>query len=117
MQDKHSQPAGSSGLPQNTAAALSYVFGFITGLIFLFLEKENKFIRYHAMQSIVLSVALIVLNTVLGFIPFIGWFFNLLLAPAGLIIWIVCIVKAYQGEWFEFPLAGPFSKAQIEKIS
>ncbi|PTL39429.1 DUF4870 domain-containing protein [Alkalicoccus saliphilus] len=117
MQDKHSSPTSSSGLSQNTAAALSYVLGFITGLIFLFLEKDNKFIRYHAMQSIVISVSLIILNTVLGFIPFIGWFFNLILAPVGLVIWIICIVKAYQGEWFEFPIAGPFSKEQIEKMS
>ncbi|CAM3890529.1 DUF4870 domain-containing protein [Alkalicoccus chagannorensis] len=107
----------SSGLTQNVAAVLAYVLGFITGLIFLFLEKDNKFVRYHAMQSIVLSVAFFVLSTVLGFIPLLGWLLAALLTPVALIVWIVCMIKAYQGQWFEFPLAGPFSKEQVEKMS
>ncbi|WP_147803804.1 DUF4870 domain-containing protein [Alkalicoccus halolimnae] len=117
MQEKQPPSASSSGLSQNTAATLSYVLGFITGLIFLFMEKDNKFVRYHAMQSIVLSVALLVLNTILGFIPIIGWILSILITPAALIIWILCMVKAYQGEWYEFPVAGKFSREQIEKMS
>ena len=56
----------STGLNKNTSAALSYVLGAITGVIFLVLEKD-PFVRFHAMQSIVFSVGYIVLVTVLGF--------------------------------------------------
>ncbi|WP_245411582.1 DUF4870 domain-containing protein [Alkalicoccus urumqiensis] len=117
MSEKQSPQTSSSGLSQNAAATLSYVLGFITGLIFLFMEKDNKFVRFHAMQSIVLSVAFLVLSTVLGFIPIIGWLLGALLSPVALIVWIVCMVKAYQGQWFEFPVAGPFSRDQVNKMS
>ncbi|WP_444684902.1 DUF4870 domain-containing protein [Alkalicoccus luteus] len=117
MSEKNSPPVSSSGLTQSTAATLSYVLGFITGLIFLFLEKDNKFIRFHAMQSIVISVAFLILNTVLSFIPIIGWILAPLLAPVGLVIWILCMVKAYKGEWYEFPWAGKFAREQVDKMS
>lgn len=116
MQEKGTPPVSSSGLDQNTAATLSYVLGFITGLIFLFMEKENKFIRFHAMQSTVISLSLLLLNTVLGFIPIVGWILAALITPVALIIWILCMVKAYQGQWYEFPIAGKFSKDQLEKM-
>ncbi|SDO44894.1 DUF4870 domain-containing protein [Alkalicoccus daliensis] len=116
MQEKGSPPVSSSGLNQNTAATLSYVLGFITGLIFLFLEKDNKFIRYHAMQSIVISLAFLLINTILSFIPIIGWILAPLFAPVALIIWILCMVKAYQGHWYEFPVAGKFAREQVEKM-
>jgi uncharacterized membrane protein len=69
----------STGLEQNTAALLSYLFTWVTGLIFYLLEKDNKYVRFHAMQSIffgiamvVAGVVLVILTTVLRYVPFIG---------------------------------------------
>ncbi|MGO1478964.1 DUF4870 domain-containing protein [Senegalia sp. (in: firmicutes)] len=107
----------SSGLDQNIAAMLSYVFGFITGIIFLVIEKENKFIRFHAMQSIIISGAIFVVGIVIGWIPIIGWLISLLLAPISFVIWIILLIKAYKNEWYEFPIAGKIAKEQVNKIN
>lgn len=105
----------SIGLDQNIAGLLCYLFGFITGLILFLMEKENKFVRFHAMQSIVLSLSIFVISLVSGFIPVVGWMIGLLLAPISFILWIVMMVKAYKGEWFKLPVIGDFAEEQANK--
>ena len=99
------------GLPRNTTAALSYVFGWLTGIVILLLEKD-PFVRFHALQSVVTFGIL----TILAMVPFIG----LVLWPAimivGFVLWLVLIFKAYQGEEFKLPVIGDFAKKQLEKI-
>jgi uncharacterized membrane protein len=63
----------SNGMQANLAALLSYLLGFITGIIFYVIEKDNKFVRFHAMQSTITFGALFVLNTIFTFIPVIRW--------------------------------------------
>src|SRR5690625_1052979 len=96
----------SSGLEQNIAGLLCYVFWFITGIFFLVIEKENRFVRFHAMQSIFLSVALIIISFVLTIIPIIGWLIGLLFFPLTLILWVFMMFKAYKVVWFKFPFIG-----------
>lgn len=108
------QSKTSSGLDQNIAALLSYLLGFVTGIIFLLLEKENRFVRFHALQSIFTSVMLIVLNIVIDFIPFIGWILALLLQPLTLVLFIILLVKAYQGEYFKLPWIGDMVEKQLD---
>src|SRR6185295_308909 len=96
----------SSGLDANLAALLAYVVGWVTGLVFVLIEKENKFVRFHAIQSIALSVVFIVAGIVLGFLPGIGTALVLVLNVGGLVGWIICMVKSYQGEWFKLPVLG-----------
>ena len=93
-------------LPANTSAALSYVLGPITGIIFYLLE-DNQYVRFHASQSI----------AVLGFFWILSFIipFTLILAPlvpvlslVSIILWIVLIVRAYKGEKWEVPLLGQF---------
>ncbi len=103
----------STGIQPNVAGLLSYVLGLITGLIFFLIEKENKFVRFHAMQSIIASAALFVAGFVLAFIPVLGWIVGMLLNLAGLVLWIVCMVKAYQGEWFRIPVVGEIAAKQV----
>lgn len=105
----------STGLDQNIAGLLCYLVGFVTGLIFYLLEKENKFVRFHAMQSIILSLVLFILSIVLGFIPVIGWIGTLLLGPISLVLWIVMMFKAYKGEWFKLPVIGDMAEQQVNK--
>ena len=100
-----------TGLPKNTAAALSYGLGWITGIIFLLIEKE-PFVRFHAMQSI---ITFGVLNIIL-FVPLIGWVLSPLVMIVGFALWLLLIFKAYQGEEFKLPVIGNFAKKQLGKI-
>jgi len=101
----------ASGLPRNTAAALSYLGAWVTGIVFLLIEKD-AFVRFHAMQSTVVFGLL----TVLILIPFIGWILSPLLMIIGFVLWILLIVKAYQGEEFVLPVIGQFAKKQLGKM-
>ncbi len=98
------------GLDENVAGALTYVLGWITGVIFYLMEKESSYVRFHAVQSIALFLPLHVVIIVLGYIPFIGWVISNLLSLLGLVLWIVLIVKAYQGERFKLPVTGDIAE-------
>jgi uncharacterized membrane protein len=110
-------PAGersSTGLDANMAAALAYLAGFITGIVLLIIEKESRFVRFHAMQSTVVFVAVLIVSVVINSIPILGAFlYAFLLFPAVVIIWLVLMFKAYNRETFKLPLAGDFAEKQI----
>jgi len=99
---------GGTGLGKNTAAALSYVLGPITGIIFLVLERD-KYVRFHAMQSIVFGVVAFVLNMVLGFTIILALVLPILWVVE-FILWLVLIYKAWQGEEWEIPVLGKFAR-------
>jgi len=104
----------SIGLEENVAGLLCYLLGWITGIIFLILEKESKFVRFHAIQSIATFLPLMIISWIFVWIPFIGviisWFCSLL----GLILWIILMIKAYQGEMYELPIVGEFAKEKVQ---
>ncbi|MDF2953705.1 MAG: putative membrane protein [Thermodesulfobacterium sp.] len=104
----------SIGLEENVAGLLCYLLGWITGIIFLILEKESKFVRFHAIQSIATFLPLMIISWIFIWIPFIGiiisWFCSLL----GLILWIILMIKAYQGEMYELPIVGEFAKEKVQ---
>lgn len=106
----------SSGLPENVAGALAYFLGPITGILFLVLEKESKFVRFHAMQSLIVFGGLFVANIVLGFIPLLGWFTGMLLSLGGILLWVVLLIKAYQGEMYRLPYVGEIAEKQLGKL-
>lgn len=102
-----------SGLPKNTAAALSYVLGPITGVVFFVIEKD-PFVRFHAMQSTVVFVTLFVLQSILGF--------TLILLPLvplvsifGFVLWLLLIYKAWQGQEWEVPILGNVARQLLGK--
>lgn len=97
-------------------AAASYLLGFITGIIFLLLEKENKFVRFHAMQSTILFGGIFVVNIALGFIPILGWLVGLILSFVAFILWIVLMWKAFQGETYKVPYVGDLAEQQLVKM-
>ncbi len=96
----------STGLAENVAGLLCYVLGWISGLVFFLIEKENKFVRFHALQSIIVFGVLFVAGFVIGWIPIIGWIIKWLICVLAFILWIVLMVKAYQGEKYKLPWAG-----------
>lgn len=100
----------STGMNANLAALLSYVAGIITGIIFILLEKENKYVRFHAMQSIFTFGFFLLLNVLLGFIPVVGWSLMPLVGVVQLIVWIILMVKSYQGERFKLPVLGDLAE-------
>ena len=75
----------SLDLDESVEGLLCYIVGWITGIVFLVLEKENRFVRFHAMQSVLTFLPLSVLAWVLGWIPFVGW------ALAAL-VWILTVI-------------------------
>ena len=105
----------STGIQPNIAALLAYLVGFVSGIVFFLIEKENKFVRFHAMQSMGLSGGLFVLGLVLGFLPVLGGLM-ILLNLLGLVLWVVCMVKAYQEAWFKLPVIGDFAAKQVGGI-
>lgn len=106
----------SMGVDQNIAGLLAYALGWISGLIVILVEKTNDFVRFHAMQSILTFGALTVLNlllgTVLGFFLFLIPFLNLL----GVVLWILLMVKAYQGERYKLPVIGDLAEEWSRKV-
>ncbi|MFZ3382948.1 MAG: DUF4870 domain-containing protein [Candidatus Methanoperedens sp.] len=101
------------GIDENIEGLLCYFLGFITGILFLVLEKDNKFVRFHAMQSIVISVVFIVISVIIGMIPIIGWVLSPLIGLVGLILWLLLMFKAYKGEKYKLPIAGDFAEKQV----
>jgi uncharacterized membrane protein len=112
-----SQEVSSTGLDPNLAGLLCYLLGLITGIVFLIIEKENRFVRFHAYQSLAVFGALFVLSLIAGFIPLIGKPISFVLAPVGLILWILLMVKAYQGERYKLPVAGDWAEEQSGKLA
>ena len=112
----------SMGMSANTAAGLSYLFGWITGLIFFFVEKQNRFVRFNAMQSILLYAAVtvlyIVLDVLIGALAFSGVgallvLFGLLTWLVGIgafVLWLILMISAFQGKYIKLPLIGDYAE-------
>jgi len=119
----------STGLDENIAALLSYVFGWVSGLIFFLIEKDSRLVRFHAMQSLILNgvaivfgialwivsvVLLIVTSQISGLIStLISLVTTLLLFVffVGILIAVImCLIKAYQGQYFKLPVVGNFAE-------
>ena len=107
----------STVMEQNLAGLLCYVLGWITGIIFLLLEKDNRFVRFHAIQSIVVFGAFMVIEIILGFIPVIGWILTSLLGILAFILWIVLMVQAYGGKMYKLPIAGDIAEGNSKPAS
>jgi uncharacterized membrane protein len=106
----------STGMDANLAALLSYLLGFITGIVFFILEKDSKYVKFHAMQSILVSVAIMIVNFILGLIPILGWILAFLISLASIILWIVLMIKAYKYTWFKLPVIGEIAEKQSTSI-
>lgn len=110
------------GLDENVAGALCYVLTWLTGIIFLLIEKKNRFVRFHAMQSIVTFLPLTILGWLLRMMttPFYGWGFSLFWLISNIIwlgvfvLWLVSMYKAYRGETYKLPIAGNIAENQLK---
>ena len=124
----------STGLDENIAALLAYVFGWVSGLVFFLMEKDSKLVRFHAMQSILFCVVAAVLGIALWVLTFLfllvgamlpdimgsllallGTFIWLIFSVALLIAWVLCLVRAYQGQFFKLPVIGNMAEKIVNK--
>jgi uncharacterized membrane protein len=109
----------SLGLDENLEAALCYLFFWVSGLFFYFVEEKNKFIRFHAMQSILVFLPLMILAWIFGgffglfsygtglyFLAWISWIFWALV----FVVWLVLMVKAYQMQKYKLPIVGDIAE-------
>ncbi len=96
----------STGLTANVAGLLCYVLGWISGLVFILIERESKLVRFHAIQSIYVFGTLTIANIILGWIPVVGGAFSWIISVIGLILWVILMIKAYQGTMYKLPWAG-----------
>ena len=100
----------STGLEANVAGLLCYVLGWVSGLVFILIERESKFVRFHAIQSIYVFGTLTVASIVLGWIPLLGIVLSWLIGLFGFVLWIILMIKAYQGEMFKVRWTGDLAE-------
>ena len=124
----------STGLDENVAALLSYIFGWLSGLIFFLIEKDSRLVRFHAMQSLLLNVVAVVIGIVIWVVTVvlvlvgtqISGVISTLVSLVATLIWIVlvigiliavimCLIKAYQGQYFKLPIIGNFAEKFSQK--
>ncbi len=104
----------TTGLSRNTAGALSYVLGPVTGVIFLLLEKD-PFVRFHAMQSVVVFLTLFLLQWVFG-LTIILFPLVPLISVLSFVLWLLLIYKTWQGDEWEVPLLGKWARKFVKKV-
>jgi uncharacterized membrane protein len=110
----------STGLDANVAAALTYIP--IVAIVFLVIEKGSKLVKFHAVQSLGLLVAWMVIwfaLGVLGLVPVLGWATLLLwpLVAIGMfVVWLMALLKAFKGEWWKLPVIGDIAEQQAANL-
>jgi uncharacterized membrane protein len=113
--------ASSTGLAPNTAAALAYVAWWVSGLLFFLIERENRFVKFHAAQAMVGLGALWAIGLTVWAFAFAALFvsaaaFAVLLYVSyavwmlGILAWAICIVTAWKGDEFELPIFGGLAR-------
>jgi uncharacterized membrane protein len=105
--------ASTGGLTDNMAGMLAYVT-VIPAIIFLVLEPYNRkpFVRFHSFQCIFFALALLIVHVALWFVPVIGWAISMLVSLGAFILWLVLLLKAYQGQVFKLPVIGDMAEKQ-----
>ena len=96
----------SMGLEPHIAAVLSYVLGWITGLIFFLLERDNKFVRFHALQSLIVFGVLHLASIILVFTIIAP----LIIGTISLALWLLLMITSYQGKKISIPIAGEIAE-------
>ena len=100
----------SSGLDDNLAGTLCYVGWWVSGIIFLIIEPDSKFVRFHAIQSIIAFGIITVALAIVGPLPFVGPVLSPIIGLTGFALWIAMMVKAHQGARYKLPWAGEIAE-------
>ncbi|HLZ61019.1 MAG TPA: hypothetical protein VKR06_29055 [Ktedonosporobacter sp.] len=107
----------SMGMKARTAAMLGYLFGWATGLAVLLLERDNRFVRFHAMQSLLFFGSLSILDRVLSWMPFgLDHGIDTVVGIVMVVGWFVLLNAARKGKYYKLPLFGDYAERFIDKI-
>jgi len=112
------KPGGraTTGLEPNLAGLLCYILGWVSGLIFIIIEKDDQFVRFHAMQSIITFGGLTLIGLALGWIPFVGTVFSGIVGAVAFVLWVVLMIKAFVGLRYKLPYIGELAERQLERM-
>lgn len=101
---------------RNLVAALSYIpfFAVVISPVVFFVEKDDKFIRFHALQSFTISVAYYLASLILGNVFLVGSLIGGLITLVALVVWVVSMVRAYRGELIKWPIVGDLAQKRIK---
>jgi uncharacterized membrane protein len=105
----------STGLKANIAGLVCYLGMWVTGILFLLIEKKNQVVKFQAAQSLVVFGALGILGFILNFVPYVG-FLSLIIWIAEFFLWLFLMYKAYQGEAYKLPIAGDIAQGIAGKM-
>ena len=105
----------TTGLAPNVAGLLCYVGWWISGIVFVVLEKKSIFVRFHAWQSIVTFGVLTVVQIAIAVIPFVGWILSPLVWILSVVLWILLMVQAGSGKMWKLPWVGNWAEKQASK--
>jgi uncharacterized membrane protein len=105
----------STGMTANVAGLLCYVLTWVTGIVFVVLEKKSTFVKFHAWQSIMTFGILTLAYIVLFWIPFVGWILAILIGILMFILWIILLIQAGSGKMWKVPWAGDWAEKQANK--
>lgn len=103
----------STGFDQNFAAALTYALGAVTGIVFLIVEKENRFVRFHALQSTIVFLIALMLDVLVRNAPLAARFMHWIFVLAVLVLWIFLMVRAFRGEAYKLPYVGEWAEREL----
>ena len=107
------------GLSEKYASMLAYAGVFVSGILILIFERENKTVRFHAMQSTVFFVLMLIVSSIVsglfGWIWLIGGLINFVVSSACIAAWLYLIYKAYCGEIYKIPIIGETAWNQVNK--
>ncbi|WP_168123292.1 DUF4870 domain-containing protein [Paenibacillus sp. HB172176] len=106
----------STGLDPKVAGLLCYLLTFITGIIFLVIEKQSRSVKFHATQSTITFAILFAASLIARFIPFIGGLIGVLISLLTFVLWIALMLLALQGKQYKLPIIGDFVEAQSRKF-
>jgi|SRR3989344_9649831 len=112
---KNNSGKTSVGLDENLEGLLCYLLGFITGIIFIIIEKDSRFVKFHAWQSTSVFLLLALVHFFLGWMPFLGGVLSFVIGIGIFAIWILLMYKAYLGEKYKLPIVGDFAEKQANK--
>lgn len=101
------------GLPSNVTATLAYVFGAVSGIVLLMIERDDKFVRFHAWQSTLTFLLALLLSMLVSSFPVFGWLLNIAFTAGLVALWVLLMVKAFAGEKFKLPYVGEIAEQQI----
>jgi len=106
----------STGLTPNVAGLLCYVGGWISGIVFLVIEKKSKLVKFHAWQSIMTFGVLNVIYLILFSIPIIGWILGWIVSVLSFVLWIILMIQAGTGKMWKLPWVGVWAEKQANKV-